>query len=185
MTIIAGWTLETLKERIEGEIEALSINTDTRFSSEASFRSEAQEAIKVGFANAQKALDAAAVLAKEAVGEAKTAHAQEHAALAMALSLAMLELKEKLVEMNNMRNQITAERGDYVSRDKLDGAVKSMEGAMAAGLLVQTSRADIEEAKIGDLQAWRANMEGRMYAYAGAITVGLVILNVVMKFVVP
>jgi hypothetical protein len=127
----SGWTLETLKTVVEAEIVALDKVTTSRFVAGDTRASEAGEAIKVGLANAQRALDAAAVLAKEAVGEAKAAHAAEHAAQAMALTISTLELKERLTEMNNFRAQLTTERGEFATRDRLASAVGTLEGAMA------------------------------------------------------
>lgn len=193
MPIESSWTFETLKERIEGEIRALSDVTVGRFSAVDARASEAQEAIKVGLAAAQTALAAAAALAKEAVTEAKAAHAAEHTASAMALALATLEMKEKLLEMNNLRQQITAERGSYVDRDKLESAVKVVEGTIAATAVALNASissvntllmARISELQVraSDLETARANLDGRFTMLGAALGIAIVVIQIGLKF---
>lgn len=180
----SGWTLETLRVVLEAEIKSLDQVTASRFVSGDTRATEAQEAIKVGLANAQRALDAAAVLAKDAVSEAKMAHAAEHAALAMALSLAMLELKERLAEMNNFRKQIADERGDFVTRDRLQSAVTTLEGALAASVALANTAHNLTEAKLTTMSQAVAGMQSRFAAYGTAFAVGIVVFELFMRYVV-
>ncbi len=180
----SSWTLDTLKVVVEAEISALAQVTTSRFVAGDTRATEAQEAIKVGLANAQRALDAAAVLAKDAVGEAKIAHAAEHAAQAMALTLSTLELKERLVEMNNFRGQMAQERGDFVTRDRLQAEVKNMEGVITAAVATVTVSQALSDSKIAELTKSVNNMQSRFAAYGTAFTVGLIVFELFWKYVV-
>jgi hypothetical protein len=196
-----GWTLETLKIVVDGEISALRGVTDARSVAADARASEAKEAVTVGLAAAQTALAQAAILAKDAVTEAKLAHAAEHAALAMALSLAMLELKERLSDMNNFRTQIDNERSDFVTRDRLQTAISGVEAALATMVvsldarfrLLETTQAQAmltqgsdlrlalshQATQIGVLERARSNLEGRFWAMG----VGLAGFVVIIQFV--
>lgn len=180
----SAWTLETLRVVLEAEIKSLDQVTASRFMAGDTRAGEAQEAIKVGLANAQRALDAAAVLAKDAVSEAKAAHAAEHAALAMALSLAMLELKERLAEMNNFRAQIAAERSDFVTRDRLQATVTTLEGALASSVTLATTAHNLTDARVTAIERAVAGMQSRFTAYATAFAVGVVVFELFIKYVV-
>lgn len=212
-----GWTLTTLKTVVEGEIAALQGITNARFVAVDASMAESKEAIKVGLSAAQTALGAAAALAKEAVTEAARAHASEHTANAMALALATLDMKEKLEGMNQLRQQITAERGDYVTRDRLASAVTSLEATAAATMVtidarfrvVETSMATgltaldakyatslgqaetrysntvkDQDVKIVELQRAKSNLEGRFTAYAAALGLGLIMVEIFLRFVI-
>jgi hypothetical protein len=173
-----------LKVIVENEITALEKLMDSRSAASDARATDGQEAIKVGLAAANTALAAAATLAKEAVGEAKAAHAAEHAALAMALALAMLELKERLAEMNNFRTQIAEERGDFVTRDRLSSAIVTMESALATAVLTFTALVQVDASKISILQQELAALKGRIAGWGSALTVALVIFGLVLRFVV-
>lgn len=176
------WTVDTLKVVVDGELTAIDRRlTDSRAAADAR-ATEAQEAIKVGLAAAQKALDAAAILAKDAVTEAKAAHAAEHAALAMALALAMLELKERLAEMNNFRKQIADERGDFVTRDRLATAVTTLEASIVAAIASFTTAIAVVDARVLVMEKAHADLQGRIQAYGSVLAIGLVVVNLFLKF---
>lgn len=180
----SSWTLDTLKVVLESEIQSLAGVTTSRFASGDTRAIEAQEAIKVGLANAQRALDAAAVLAKDAVGEAKMAHAAEHAAQAMALTLSTLELKERLKEMNNFRLQLDQERTDFVTRDRLAGEIKTIEATILSGLTTMNSQYSVLDTKQQDLAKIVNGIQSRIVAYGTAFGVAVVVFELIMRYVV-
>lgn len=77
-----------------------------------------------------------------------------------ALELAQSVQAAKFEQVNNLRAQVTEERGRYVTLDKFDGTVDRFNGA------------------VGELQGWRANMTGRMWA----VNIVIVILTLAINF---
>jgi len=76
-----------------------------------------------------------------------------------ALELAQRVQDAKFEQVNNLRAQVTEERGRYVTLDKFEGAV------------------DRHNVAIGGLEGWRANMTGRMWAANIVVIVLTLLIN--------
>lgn len=76
-----------------------------------------------------------------------------------ALDLAQTVQTAKFEQVNNLRAQVTEERGRYLTIDKFEGI------------------ADRYNIAIGELQRWRANMTGRMWAANIAVVILTLLIN--------
>lgn len=135
---VNGWTLAQLKEYLErmivsGDEKAAAV-ADERNARYDSRATQADEAIKVGRAEAKEALFTALNAADRVRIDAEKAHQDVHGSAAKALALATTEMKEKLQEMNALRQQITAERSTYVTRDILDARMLAVNADLGTRL---------------------------------------------------
>lgn len=89
-----------------------------------------------------------------------TAHRREHVLEDKALEVAADDVDRRLEAMNELRDQITSERAEYLTRtsfeDKHDGL----------------------DRRVGALEQSRSNMEGRMWA----IGAGVVLVELALRF---
>jgi hypothetical protein len=86
----------------------------------------------------------------------------------MALALAKAEIDRRLEGMNELRAQITDERGRYVLRDMYDEQHAQLR--------------DNVDARLKALENIKSNMEGRLWAIGAAISTAVVILNVALYY---
>jgi len=89
------------------------------------------------------------------------AHMREHEQMLLALGTARDEVNRRLEEMNELRAQITTERGEFLLRKEYEGKHEAL----------------LE--RIGAQERARANLEGRMWAIGAVVVViqlGLAIL---------
>ncbi len=77
-----------------------------------------------------------------------------------ALGKAEATVAARFESVNNLREQINMERGRYLTVEKFEGVEQRFNGA------------------IGELQSWRANMTGRMWA----VNIVLVLLTLGINF---
>jgi hypothetical protein len=88
-----------------------------------------------------------------------------------AIALAKAETDHRLEELNNLRSQYVNDRSEFMTRKEMaarDGQVDDRH-AILSGL-------------IGDIGKQVSNMQGRAAAYVVAISIGLVVLQVVLSF---
>jgi hypothetical protein len=153
------WTFATLKEYLEGQISEVSRQAkegDAQLTTIANERNNryderarnAETALTAGFAAQQAALTNAFTAANQANVAAADSHKDVHSANATALELANKEMKEKLLEMNNLRQQITGERATYITRDVLDARLAALETQNATHTSANADRiANLEKAR--------------------------------------
>ena len=99
-------------------------------------------------------------------GQYEAHHTREHQLLAEALEHSRQVMEARLEGMNEFRAQIQDERKDLMSVDRYN------------------VRHELIETKISVMEKTVANMQGRMTAIAAAITVFLVAMELVLRFVV-
>jgi hypothetical protein len=93
-------------------------------------------------------------------------HVREHELLSEAAEHARKAMEVRLENMNLFRAQVLEERGLMVTREKHDAIIGSL------------------ERRIGTLEKAIANMIGRMVATAAAISIGLIIVGLMLRFVI-
>jgi hypothetical protein len=107
----------------------------------------------------------------------KIAHAREHELLAESVEQTKENLELRLESMNQFRAQILSERGSMVTLDKFDSKVNEIEK-------VNKAKTDSDNIRIGAMETQLANLKGRMTATATGITIFLVVLELILRFVV-
>jgi deoxyribodipyrimidine photolyase-like uncharacterized protein len=107
----------------------------------------------------------------------KESHEREHVLLAKSVEHAKEAMNMRLEAMNQFRQQIQTERGSMLTCDKFETKHQALEMLVAA-------RAKLAEDRVNVLEVQLSNLKGRMGAIAAAISVGLVIFELVMRFVV-
>jgi len=103
---------------------------------------------------------------KDLQEEKQRAHEQIHAASQRAIDIADKSMTDKLAEMNQLRQQITAERGTYVNRDMLDSR-------LATTSEQTTSLSKTNDARIASLERSQNVAYGIMLVLIFAIPLGL------------
>lgn len=98
--------------------------------------------------------------------EKQRAHDQIHQASQRAIDIADTSMADRLGEMNNLRQQITAERGTYVNRDMLDSR-------LAEASANTTAASKTNEARLGSLERSQNVAYGVMMVLVFAIPIGL------------
>jgi hypothetical protein len=96
------------------------------------------------------------------------AHHRFHIVDKEALVLARREIDRRLDEMNQFREQIAHERGEFMRRDMYDEQHNALRSEMDARLKL--------------LETNRSNMEGRMWAMGAGISVIAVGLNLLLHY---
>ena len=82
-----------------------------------------------------------------------------------AVERARQEVDRRLEAMNELRRQVTDERGMYVTRDRMDANIQSM-----------ASRIEIME------RAW-ANLTGRLWSLGVGLGIVVILANLLIRFV--
>ena len=87
---------------------------------------------------------------------------------AKALDIASKEIDRRLEGMNELRAQISTERGRYVLRESYDEQHSALRDAIDARLKI--------------LENNRSNLEGRMWAMGAGLTAFVIILNLALHY---
>jgi len=107
----------------------------------------------------------------------KEAHEKEHKLQQESIELARKNMEYRLEGLNEWRGQLTDERGTLVSKDLFYGKIGEIDSK-------SSTKADADATTIGELKVKLANLEGRLTAVAAAISIGLVVLEIILRFVV-
>jgi hypothetical protein len=98
----------------------------------------------------------------------QAAHVTLHALEKDAVMLARKEVDRRLVEMNQFRDQIERERGEFMRRDMYDSKHSELRTEM--------------DSRLKTLEMNKSNLEGRMWAMGAGITALAVGINLLMHF---
>jgi len=105
------------------------------------------------------------------------AHEKEHVLMAENASHAREAMDLRLKAMNEFRTQISNERASYLTQDKFDVKHEALERVVVA-------RIEFAEKRVMELEKMVANMKGRSTAIAAAISIGLIVLQLFLHFVI-
>ncbi len=95
-------------------------------------------------------------------------HEQVHDTLRDSLSLARQDVDRRLEEMNQFREQIARERGEFLRRDMYDEQHNAIRNEMDARLKI--------------LEQGKSNLEGRMWMMGAGISAIAVGLNLLLHY---
>jgi len=98
----------------------------------------------------------------------QVSHLALHGAEVDNLRIARDEINRRLNEMNELRSQITAERGEFLRRDMFDREHANLRDGTDSRLKV------LEQAK--------SNLDGRVWAIGAGITILTVLLQFAMRY---
>jgi hypothetical protein len=98
----------------------------------------------------------------------QVSHQQLHTEEEKALNIAKGDINRRLDEMNELRKQITNERGEFLQRSVYD---------REHGMLREST-----DLRLKILETGKANLEGRLWAIGAIISVLLVALELVMNY---
>ena len=107
----------------------------------------------------------------------RKAHAREHELLAESVEQTKENLELRLESMNEFRAQILSERGTMVTLEKFDAKMSEIDK-------VNKLKMESDNVRIGTIETQLANFKGRWTGISAAITIGLVILELILRFVV-
>lgn len=107
----------------------------------------------------------------------KTHHNREHQLIAENVEHVSRALDIRLEGMNEFRAQILHERGAMVTNDKFEAKITALDATSQA-------QHDAMRARIVMLETGVAALRAQMVALGASITVGLLILELVLRFVV-
>jgi hypothetical protein len=107
----------------------------------------------------------------------KQAHAREHVLLAESVEQTKENLELRLESMNQFRAQILSERGTMVTLEKFDSKMSEIDK-------VNKLKTESDNIRIGTMETQLANFKGRITTIGGCITIGLIILELILRFVV-
>src|SRR5690349_11973330 len=99
------------------------------------------------------------------------AHAREHALEAAAVRAAKEAIDVRLGEMNNLRAQITAERGQFITRNEHE--------ALRSEVLIADQRS---QERIGALESQVAGLRSAAVAWGAALGIFFTIIQVALRF---
>ena len=113
---------------------------------------------------------------KEANERRWDGHEHYHETIEEARKLAAREIDRRLEDMNQFREQIDKERGDFVIAETFDGRVREIVLKQEAG--------NIEvEKRIAIVELWKSNLDGRFWMLGAVISILTVLINVLFKWV--
>ena len=98
----------------------------------------------------------------------QSTHLEVHAAERKALEIAREEVNRRLDEMNELREQITRERGEFMRRDMFDREHSTLR--------------DGNDIRLKALENTKSNMEGRLWAIGAAISALVVGLELILRY---
>ena len=107
----------------------------------------------------------------------KAAHAREHELLAESVEQTKENLELRLESMNEFRKQILDERGTFVNRDRFNLKTEEIERNAK-------HQAEMDNRRTGALETQLANLKGRLAAIGTSITIGLIILELILRFLI-
>jgi hypothetical protein len=105
---------------------------------------------------------------KELREQWQNTHERHHALEKEAVVLAREEVDRRLLEMNQFRDQIERERGEFLRRDMYDEQYAAMRHET--------------EARLKSLEESKSNLEGRMWAMGAGISAIAVGLNLILYY---
>lgn len=108
-------------------------------------------------------------------------HRRHHDELAQQLQRDARTVAEKLVEMNNLRQQITAERALYVTRDVLDARVNGLTQRIEDAVKAAGEATEALRQRIADIEKARANLEGRITVLGSIFLGASVLINLIIN----
>jgi len=107
----------------------------------------------------------------------KEAHTRIHELEAAGVERAREAIEIRLEGMNEFRAQILTERGTFLTKDKFDAS----HGALSR---IVDAKVEACEKRIVILETAVANLRGRTAAVSASIGIGLVILELILKFAI-
>jgi predicted nuclease with TOPRIM domain len=110
-------------------------------------------------------------------------HVTEHQALAQQVDRDAATVNQRLEEMNNLRTQISSERGQFATRDLLDSRVQALSERLEEMSKGINLRFEEMNKRMADAERARANLDGR-FAMVGMLLLGSsIIINVVISII--
>jgi len=107
----------------------------------------------------------------------KVAHGKEHELLAESVQHTRENLELRLESMNEFRKQILEERGTFLPRDRFNQKIEEIEKTLK-------NHEERSNERIGALEVQLSNLSGRVAAIGSAITIGLIILELLLRFLI-
>ena len=101
-------------------------------------------------------------------------HEREHVLLMQGVEEFKAFLKTKLLEMNEVRAQINAERGNYAAQTTVDAKVDATRAQMS-------SLDSALQARVKSLEMVMSNYQGRLWALGGGLTALTIIIKIFWK----
>ena len=95
-------------------------------------------------------------------------HTREHELLAEGLRAAKVDVDQRLDSMNQLRDQITAERGEFVRRDMYDREHATLR--------------DAHDSRIKALETAKSNLDGRIWAVGAVVAVLSIAFEFMLKY---
>ncbi len=164
-------------------------------------------------ADVRQALDKAAgevdrrlVDIREVYQNLLSSHLDLHQSDREALRLAREDIERRLEGMNELRAQITGERGLYITRDMLEGKLESLEGKLDAttstvrgefraqgdairnefrmGVEKMSSEQAAQNRRLNDLENRASNLDGRFAILAGVLAFSLIAVEFVARLLI-
>jgi len=105
---------------------------------------------------------------EQRIEESQRTHSAVHA-------VAELNINRRLDEMNELRDQITEERGRYITRDQLDSR-------LGQTIAEYHALAERNAARLSILESQVSNLQGRLWAFGAAVTVLIAGAALLVKF---
>jgi len=105
---------------------------------------------------------------------------------------ARVALETRLVEMNQMRAQILAERGEFVTRDMLDARIIGIEARLTTIVtrLESVVSRDVLDARLQSLalrlevlERTKSNLEGRLWMFVTGLTILSIVIQTVTRYI--
>ena len=102
---------------------------------------------------------------------------------AHALELAAANMDAKLESMNQFRQQLNAQAGNFATRDSVSEALKT--AVIGTDMALKVAQTDIEKdrIRIRDLELWRSNIDGRIIMLAVGTPIASLVITLIVEFV--
>lgn len=93
------------------------------------------------------------------------------------------EMERRLNTLNELRAEVVSDRGLLVRREFLDATLESMEKALEARRVSDKAALERLAEDIRSIQKADANLQGRLWALGVGLTIVVVVVNVVIRFI--
>jgi chromosome segregation ATPase len=120
---------------------------------------------------------------EERLTEYQTVQLRERAQAAVTTRETRDEVDRRLLDMNELRRQIETERGNYVSRAMLDARIDQTESHSDGRIREIAARLEGVVSRLDVLDRLWANLQGRLWALGVGLTVMVIVLNLMLKFI--
>lgn len=107
------------------------------------------------------------------------AHKRIHEMEQESLALARQSIDGRLDEMNQLRAQISAERGFYVSREYYDQNHNSLRDSL---MILINQHARESDTRLKLLETTKSNLEGRLWMMGAAISGVVIVVNFILYY---